>query len=481
MKLLLRAWNSPTLMSWGSMGARLMGLVVLLPLVLHRFSPPDIVLWLLFGTIVTLQILADAGFSQTFARSIACAEGGATVDVLRDLRAAPARRDDAQPNLDTLVRLLGTMRRVYGRLTLLSLLIMVVGGPFVLSTPVGASTDPRAGWLAAILVLLATAVSLWGNLYTAYLQGRDRIALLRRWEMLTAIAGVGTSIVVLLLGGELLAVVAGQQAWAIVSVMRNRWLCRQDAVFRDGVSSTLDRDVLSAVWPAAWRSGIGVFMSYGLIQMSGIAYAQMGKSTEVAAYLLALRMIQTISMFSQAPFYSKLPALARLRSQGRVEEQTQLAKQGMKYSHWTFLLGFLLVGGSSDWLLQLIHSQSAFVSLPMWTLLGLAFFVERLGAMHIQLYSTTNKIIWHIANGLTGLAMLAGFYVAYPHYGMLAFPLAMLASYALIYCTISLWHSYRAFGLTVRSFELEASVLPFAGAALCWLAFLLVGSGFSAR
>jgi len=467
-RLLRRVWHSPTLMSWGSLGAKLVGVVLLLPLVLHRFSAADIVLWLMFSTLVSLQILADAGFSQTFSRAIACAVGGATLEELRDMRVAPTPRDASGPSHDTLHRLIGTMRSVYLRLTAGGLVLLCIVGPMVFAKPIRECTDPEMGWMACFFVLLATVISLLGNLYSAYLQGTDRIALLRRWEMLTAIASICTAVAVLLCGGKLFAVVFAQQLWVVLAVLRNWWLCRTDSGFRLGIRSKLDRAVLAVIWPGAWRSGVGVFMSYGLIQMSGMIYAQLESSTAVSSYLLALRMIQTISQFSQAPFYSKLPMLARLRSQGRVAEQIAVASRSMNLSHLTFMAGFIVIGGLGQTLLMAIHSHASFVSPGMWTLLGAAFLAERIGSMHIQLYSTTNHIIWHIANGWTGMAMTATSILLYRFIGIHAFPLAMILSYVCIYCVVSIRHSYRAFGLSLVEFELKASILPVVGGAFTW-------------
>ena len=68
-------------------------------------------------------------------------------------------------------------------------------------------------------------------------------------------------------------------------------------------------------------------MTYGLVQASGILYAQVGTAASIASYLLALSLIQTVSQFSQAPFYSKLPAFARLFAEGKKSELSRSRKK----------------------------------------------------------------------------------------------------------------------------------------------------------
>ena len=469
----LKFWNSPTLMSWGSLASKLGGMLVLLPLLLHHFSPPDIVIWLLFGTIVSLQVIADIGFSQTFIRSIACAEGGLSISLLSDMRKPPIKKEVTEPlNVETLLRLVATMKHTYCRLTILAMSFLVPIGFYALEKPIEQSTNQESAWIASGIVLFTTVFSLWGNIYSAFLQGRNQVALLRRWEMLMSLAGIGTAVCVLLLGGNLLAVVIAQQIWLIMAVIRNYWLCKDDELFILGMKMKSDKETISAIWPSAWRSGVGVLMSFGIIQFSGMIYAQIAQTKEVSAYLLALRLIQTISQFSQAPFYSRLPTLAKLRSQGDIDEQLKVAKKGMCFSHLTFFAGFIIVGMFAQDLLEVIKSQSIFISPLLWSLLGLAFFLERFGAMHIQLYSTTNHIIWHVANGYTGLVMSILAFFLYPIIGVLAFPSAMIFSYCFIYSGIATYHSYRAFPIKVIEFELYNSILPFCTSFALWVIFL---------
>ena len=46
------------------------------------------------------------------------------------------------------------------------------------------------------------------------------------------------------------------------------------------------------ILPSAWRTWLAQFMSYGLIQMSGIFYAQIADPSSTAMYLFSLCMYQ---------------------------------------------------------------------------------------------------------------------------------------------------------------------------------------------
>lgn len=474
-----RVWHSPTAMSWASVGARSMRIMVVLPLLLHRFTAAEVAVWFLLGSIASFQTLADLGFAPTFARVIAYAMGGATD--LRDFR-APQARGSGVPDWPTVQRIWGTMRLVYVRLTLLSVAVTLPLGSVALIRPMRSLASPAQGWIAWGVVAAASVVVFRGNVYSAYLQGMNQIALLRRWDAFSYLGALVTSATVLLAGGRLLALVTAVQVWAVVNVVRNRQLCRwiDRGRFRSFDHAPSDQEVLAAVWPSAWRSGVGVGMGRGVTYASGPILAQAADAKTVAAYLLALRLIQLVSDLSKAPFYSKLPVLARLRSEGRVGEQLQLAKRGMRLGYWTFALGFWAVGVTAWWGLRLIHSHAQFVGPWLWAVLGLAYFIERYGAMHIQLYSTTNHIIWHVANGVAGTIFLVVALATLHSLGIWAFPVAFLAENAGFYAWYSASHVYRTFAIGLK-FE-RSTLLPAFVAVLLYFPFLAVaGPWIAAR
>jgi O-antigen/teichoic acid export membrane protein len=280
--------------------------------------------------------------------------------------------------------------------------------------------------------------------------------------MIFAFGAITSGITVLSLGGRLLALVCSQQIWVLVSMARNRILCGlvEEGRFNKFQRKAFDRNIFSAVWPSAWRSGAGIFMSQGLIQASGLIYAQHGSSASVASYLLGLRLVQAISQFSQAPFYSKLPMLSKLRATGNISKQIRLAAESMRLSYWVYVACFIFVSALATPLLEMIGSNADFPEPLLWTLLGIGIFTERFGAMHIQLYSTTNHIIWHIANGGSGILYLTAYLFLYSHISVYAFPVGIIIGNLGFYCWYSAWHSYRVFDLKFWEFENTTTLKP---------------------
>jgi len=153
--VLLRVWNSPTYTTWGSVLASSLSVVAVLPLVLTRFSPEEIVLWYLMMTFLGLQHVVDIGFSPTFSRIITYLVGGVGVDDLR----RPSKGGSGTLDRGDLNRVYSTMRIVYSRLGLAWTLLLLLIGTLALNRPISQAQDPQSAWLAWAVIVGVSYVS----------------------------------------------------------------------------------------------------------------------------------------------------------------------------------------------------------------------------------------------------------------------------------------------------------------------------------
>jgi hypothetical protein len=426
-------------------------------------------------TFLGLQFVVDAGFSPTFSRIITYLVGGVGIDQLR----RPNKTGTGVLDRNDLNRVYSTMSSSYLWLGLAWTLLLLLVGTLALKKPISHVQDQRSAWVAWAVIIGVSYASFWGEKYVSYLMGLNQVALLRRWDTMAAIGAIVTSFLVLYLGGGLLWLVIGNQSWQLLKIVRNRWLARsaEDGMMRAFSKQPFNRQIFDAVWPSAWRSGVGVLLSYGVIQSSGIIYAQVGSTANVASYLLGMRFMQILTQFSSAPFNSKIPVYSRLYAEGKKGELLHIAQRAMRLSHWAFVIGFIGIEFAVQPLLRHIGSNVPFPGPLLWALMGLAFFAERFGAMHIQLYSTTNHIVWHIANGVSGTIYMAVSLGLLKVLGAYAFPIGIIAGYYGFYSWYTARCSYREFGLRPITYEKSSSLLPF-GVLLVTLAAILIKSGF---
>ncbi len=396
--------------------------------------------------------------SVTFTRFIAYAMGG----VETASSSSERRITSGEPNREYLKRVVGTQQVLFNWMSLIVFFLLISVGSWTLLNPIKQLAHPTDGWIAWVLVIIGTTINFWGNAYAVYLQGINRITEFRRYETFFSLGSILGSSIVLLWDANLMTLIAINQFWVIASVARNRYLCIKynEGGFEQNNKVIFDRIILCEIWPSAWKSGLGVLMSYGLIQSSSLFYAQNSHIAQVSSYLFAMRVMQLILTFAQAPFYSKLPILSQLYAKGKTVEIIQLAQTGMMRAHWVFVIGVVSVAILASPIMKLIGSQILFVDPKLWALISLSFFIERYGAMHLQLYSISNQIVWHIANGMTGTIYIICTLWLYRSIGVYSFPISLIISYSMFYTWFSTLKSVREFKMDLWKFETRSALIP---------------------
>lgn len=447
---LLFLWESPTLMTWGSFLTRSLSAVLILPMVLRNFPKEEITLWFMFAQIISLQLLVDMGFTPTFSRLIAHAKG--------------------QSNSRLVAQIKSIMDKVYFRMTLISFVLLLSVGTYFVYKPINQlGNGASAGWVAWGVVVFTSLFYLRGNQYSAYLQGVNQVATLRRWEVLIALGGILSSFLVLLFDGGLLGIVVASQVWVLLGILLNQWLVKKNIYSSPSAieqGEPIHAEPISAeqlfknVWETAWRSGLGVLISFGTLRFASLYIGKGETSEQAAVFLFGLRIIEMINEFAQAPVYSKLPRLATLYAERNIGVMMGVAKQGMARSHLIFVGAFILASLFGDFALELIGSKTKFPESELWICLGFAYFFQRFGAMHLHLFSTTNQIIWHKVNAIAGAIFVVSFFVFYPLNPIYSYAIALLISSLGFYSWYCAYRSYKEFDLDFWTFEKNTSLLP---------------------
>ena len=460
-ELLKKSRDSPTINTWLSYSTKALSLFVVLPMILSRFSPQNIALWYLFFTVIALQGLADMGFKITFIRIIAYAVGGAKEIpnyAVRDMESIGAI------NWDLIARIFSLMKYIYKRVSLGVFFLLVIFGTLSLLKPLSFVENKLDAWLAWGVIVLISVIKFYGTIYSNYLEGLNKITIVRRWEAITSIGAIVTSIIVLYYSNSLLWLVVANQIWVLVNMGRDILLCYKldNGKFGElNLKHAFDKTLFNKIWAPAWRFGISGFMSNGLSNITSIIYAQIGSSANVASYLLAIRIISQIRDISAAPFYSKLSLFAQLRAKNRIKELIAIAQKSMFLSNMIFIIGSIAFGLSLHLILPHINSKVHFVDKWLWIILVIAFLIHRYGAMHIHLYSISNHIISHIADGISGLIFITVSMLLLPSLQLYAIPVGMIAGYLGFYAWYAGLHSYKFMNTSFLKFEIKSSVLPF--------------------
>lgn len=460
--------DSATVNTWLSLFVRVGGMAALLPLVLTHFDVGEVLVWQLFSTILMMVIWIDFGMSPTFSRFIAMAKGGATINKLRQVDPNLCQATNASELVKVdLSALTGTLIRINLLMTIVGTLIVGGVGTAVLIGPIAGLEHPAEGWSAWIATTIAIPALLLNSVNSTIMIGTNRITSLRRIETIVGLLQFLTNCAVVLLAESIFMVAVSNTFWSIAAYsICSRYAAQ--ALRVEGVKKPAYAGVyFSLAWSTAWRSGVGVLFSTALIQGSGLLMPQLASTETAASYLLILRLITLASQISQAPFYSRLPSMSELWTSGKTAETIIQAGEGMRLSLWVLVISMAGLLFFIPSILFMIGSSVQFPNLTLAIVMCLAFFSERYGAMHMQLYTLSNHVIWHRVNGLTGVAMIAIGVAIWPLLGAIALPLAMLSAYMLILGPYISTKSIALLAVERWNFEKRTALLPFVALMAC--------------
>ena len=465
----VKLWNSPTFTTWAGFFSKAIYGIVLLPIVSIKLSTEELSVWLLLNIFIGLQMLGDLGFGSTFSRAISHAYGGALkINIFKNSQEqVTINKSDKSntPNWNLINKLYSTTTLLYFILSIVLIIIMGILGYFSLKIPIDSLLNESEGWYSFIIVLTGIFINFNGSKYRIFLQGINKVALIQRNQSILGILTVISSVIVVLLTNSLIALIFIQQIGTVIAVIVFKYLSKKNYPKSKPLlfyENKIDFELIKSIFPIAWKSWLGVLMSYGVVQVSGIIVAQFGNSAQTASYLLSIKLIDLVKNFSNAPFYSQIPYMNQLFLLKDKKSLLTLAFERIKYSLLilTVSLGIIIIFGND--ILTLLSSNVKLVNNDIFIILLLAAFVERYGALHIQLYSLSNNIIWHIANGVTGTLYLVITYCLI-NLGtelIFAFSIALLISYIVFYSWYASYKSYAFYKMNFIKTEYQTTLIP---------------------
>lgn len=450
--------SRPAVATWAAFLLRALPLLLLPILISRKFDPAFLAFWMVLITIQGLQLLFESSLTSSFVRSFSYAMGGA--DRLR-IEVGPPMQAGLPPNYRLLSGTWNTGALVYAGMAVLTGVVALCIGGWSGADIAASLPSDQAAWAALSVFAAGAALRAYGGLHLSYLYGVEQITTVRWCETgFWIIAFLATAIAVEAEVGILTLALVYQIPLAL-NIFLNMWLCRRDQARREGFVRAwrAETDIIAQLWPSVWRTGLGTFLYLGTTQGAGLYYATFGPPAEVAAYLFGMSLIRPLGQFAQVPFFTKVPILARLQASGERSAQKAIAQRSMTYS---YVLHVVMVLGVAAVLPLMSGSQGEGLRVPplLWLLIGLSGFLERIGGMHLQLYSSTNHILVHWANGLAALAFLVFAAGLFSFIEVYSFPIAQCLALIVVFLPIGMVNSYRAYALPFPSFELKTSVLP---------------------
>lgn len=451
--------NSPTFMTWFSFSAKSLSVLVVLPLILSKFSTTEISLWFLFSILFGFQIIADLGFGSTFTRLISYAMAG-----LKNLEDIGIEKynigSHKSPNWNLIIALNKKMKTIFLFISVIFVFLMALISFFFLDAPIENLENPNHGYYLLILILVVLFFKIYSRRYISFISGTNEVALLRRWEGIIVYFQIISSIIILILTENFYYLVITNQFWVLVGIVNTYLL--QKRILNKNLNPILNeiepvfiekKGFINHVFNPSWKSGIGTLSSYGLNQFSSLVLVDYLLEDDLVIFLLSLKFINIISEFSRAPFYANLPTFAQKFQLLDTGKLLSVIKKSIDSSIFLTTICLLFVLFLGNYSFKLIGSNVNSIDYLLWFLFSLNLLFERLGAMHFQIHSLSNKVVWHKANLIYGLIFILVSIFTIKLLGLYAIPFAMLAGNLLYYTPIALKTTFKYYSYKFYKFN----------------------------
>lgn len=192
---------------WNYVGTAfsMIGNFLLLPFLVFLLSDEMLGLWYVYVAVGNLVMLFEFGFNPTFARNFAFCWSGAD-----RLTKEGCVRSGADKDIDSslLAHLLGACRRVYKRITLIALFVLLVPGTLYIASVAG-SLDVLEVYLSWAVFACAVLFNLYYLYYAAMLRGIGSIAIESKVKVIARLSQLALTIVLLFLGFGIIGAAIG--------------------------------------------------------------------------------------------------------------------------------------------------------------------------------------------------------------------------------------------------------------------------------
>ena len=381
--------------------------VIVLPLVLRLLPTQEVGLWNIFIRIGTLAALLDFGFSNAFGRNITYIFSG-----VKELKAegySVVPENDKTIHYGLLKSVISAMRRYYGILTAIFLLIFFIISPFYLTKILGNyHGNKQEIWIAWFVYGILVAYQLYTYYYSSLLTGRCMV----KRSLQIIIIGQGSRIIAsvafLLAGFGIMSLVLGQLTSDIV----NRYLCYKAFYDKDiklhlkEKSEISVQEVMKIMTPNSIKIGIatvGIFFVNQAVMFIAPLYLSLEVMASFGTTKQMIDIIVSLGGIWLGTYYPKI-TLYRVNNDTEGVKRLYLkAKINMIASFAICGLGLMIVGPI---LLDLIHSKTQLLPTAMIAVFLLISFLEANHSMAITLLLTKNEVKFVKAVILSGIAVV---------------------------------------------------------------------------
>jgi O-antigen/teichoic acid export membrane protein len=347
------AWN------FAATSLRIASGIIVMPLSLRLLSNQDIGLWGIFLTIGTLTGLLDFGFSNSFSRNITYIFSGA-----KELKAegfAAVNHEDKTIDYGLLKSVIAAMRRYYGILALIFVIVFAVAGTeYMLSVLQKYNGNRTHVFIAWILYGILAAYQLYTYYYDSLLQGRGYMKRSKQIVVISQCTQIVVIVSCLLMGMGLVSMVTGLLANVIVGRIL-AYLSFYDKEIKKSLRQAEAlpvQEIMKIMTPNALKIGLTTLGSFLITKIAMLIAPLYLPLSDIGSYGITKQMIDLIGAIGGLWFATYYPQITQYRVKDNIEGVKRLYLKSKIWLVLIFVCGGLGLIFLGEPILMLIRSKT---------------------------------------------------------------------------------------------------------------------------
>ena len=386
--------------------------IIVLPFILHFLSKEEVGLNYVMLTVGAMVSLFDFGFTPQFGRNFAYIFSGAKDLVKEGLQEAVGDETDYR-----LLRILiDVARRVYSRISIIVLLLMLTAGTVYIRHVTDGFTLVRNSLIIWIIYSISTFFNLFYTYYSSLLVGKGMVMESKKAMMASRITYIVLAVGFIYAGMGLLGVVlANLIAPFVLRFMSYRYF------FTPEMKANLapyhaEREDLShyfgIIWHNARKIGLVMIGTYGINRFGMFLAGLFLTLEEVGSYGLMMQLVNVTVSLAANYFYVSEPQFALFRVRGETQRLLKRFALTMNVFYLVFAVGTLFLIFACPPLLELIKSQSVLPGWPVLLVYSIVILLEQNHSLFSSIIVVGNEVPYVKPALLSGLAIVIGSYLS---------------------------------------------------------------------
>lgn len=393
--------------AWGYIGQlfSLFSGLITLAIILKMLSPEEVGMNYIMLTISTLVSLLDFGFAAQFGLNFTLIHSGSQ----RLLKEGVEHNENGQINYHLLAVLLETAKKVYRRLSLFCIFLMLTFGTLYIYNVTNKFDSVHNSLYIWILYSISTYFNIYYIYYVSLLRGAGYISEINKAEIISKLTYIALCVSLLYCGMGLMSVVIAN----FIAPFVQRWYCRR-VYFTEELVKKIDirikkneiKETFITIWHNTKKRGINLIGSYMVNKSSMFIIGFFLPLSSIGSYGLLLQLTNFVMVIAQSMFNSFYPIFSKLRVENKKEELIKSTALSIVINLLMMIVGCAIIVFIVPELLVIFNSQTKLPTIEVCVVYCIAQILENNHSVFSTLITSNNEVPFVKSSLLSGAAII---------------------------------------------------------------------------